>query len=257
MIFKPKIIAFVCNWSLPPEVEVTTPSLIRGYPKVRIVRVMCAGRLDPAIVLETFLRGADGVLVVRCVSPDCHYVDGNMQAERKVRMLKGRMALTGFDPERLRWECASASEIETFARSINAVRNQVPSLGSSPLVGEEADSRLLLNVNAAKAVAENFTLRVLTGREKGLTGDANVYGERLSQEEFDRLMVKTIGAEFIRHKIRLLTAEKPMSVKQIAVTTSMEPSLALCHVVNMRRKGMIALGHVEGTSPLYRALEVR
>ena len=112
-------------------------------------------------------------------------------------------------------------------------------------------------MNAAKAVAENFTLRVLTGREKGLTGDANVYGERLSQEEFDRLMVETIEAEFIRHKIRLLTAEKPMSVKQIAVTTSMEPSLALCHVVNMRRKGMIALDHVEGTSPLYRALEVR
>jgi hypothetical protein len=172
-------------------------------------------------------------------------------------MLKRLMALTGFDPERLRLEWTSASEIETFARIINDFRNQVASLGSSPLVGEEADSRLLLNVNAAKAVAENFTLRVLTGREKGLTGDANVYGERLSQEEFDRLMVETIEAEFISHKIRLLTAEKPMSVKQIAFVTSMEPSLTLCHVVNMRRKGMIALDHVEGTTPLYRALEVR
>ena len=255
MIFKPKIIAFVCSWCLPPEVDITTPSLIRGYPKVRIVQVMCAGRIDPTIALETFLRGADGVLVVGCETPDCHYVEGNMQADRKVKMLKRLMALTGLDPERLRLEWASASSIETFAGIINAFRNQVASLGTSPLISK-ADSSILLNVSAAKAVVENFTLRVLAGREKGLTGDTNVYGERLSQKEFDNLMEETIEADFIRHKIRLLTVGKPMSVKQIAAVAGMEPSLTLCHVVNMRRKGMITLDHVEGTTPFYKALEV-
>ena len=83
-----------------------------------------------------------------------------------------------------------------------------------------------------------------------------MYGERLSQKEFDNLMEETIEAEFIRHKIRLLTVGKPMSVKQIAAVAGMEPSLTLCHVVNMRRKGMITLDHVEGTTPFYKALEV-
>lgn len=256
MIFKPKIIAFACNWSLPPEVDVSTPSLIRGYPKIRIVKTMCAGRIDPAIVLETFLKGADGVLIIGCQTPDCHYVDGNLQTERKIKMLKKLIGLTGFDPERLRLEWANASEIETFARIINQFRNQVASLGASPLTGEETDPAIILNMKAAKAVAENFTLRLLTGREREMTENVNVYGEKVSQEEFDCVLDETLEAEFVRHRIHQLTMEKPMSVKEIAAVTSMEPSQTLYHIVNMRRKNMIALDHVKGTTPLYKALEV-
>lgn len=256
MIFKPKIIAFACRWSLPPEVDVSTPSLIRGYPKIRIVKTMCVGRIDPIVVLETFLRGADGVLVIGCHTPDCHYVDGNVQAELKVKMLKKLIMLTGFDVERLRLEWADASEIEIFAQIINQFRNQVVSLGASPLTGEEIDSAILLNVKAAKAVAQNFTLRLLAGREREMTEKANVYGEKISQEEFDCLLDETLEAEFVRYRIHQLTKEKPMSVKEISAVTSMEPFQILCHIVNMRRKNMIALDRVMGTTPLYKALEM-
>jgi len=83
-----------------------------------------------------------------------------------------------------------------------------------------------------------------------------VYGEKISQEEFDALLHEIIEAEFIRHKIHLFTKEKPMSVKGIAAITNMKTALVLRHIVNMRRRGMITLDHVEKTTPLYKALEV-
>ncbi|MDH5782805.1 MAG: hydrogenase iron-sulfur subunit [Candidatus Bathyarchaeota archaeon] len=256
MMYRPKIIGFICNWSLPTEVDITSTSRMHGYPKIRIVQVMCVGRIDPAIVLETFAKGADGVLVIGCHPPDCHYIDGNLQAERKIKMLKKLISLTGLEPERLRLDWAYASEIERFAKIIDDFRNQVTALGPSPLTGEKPDTDILLNINAARAAAEDFRLRVLVGRERELTEKENVYGEKISQEEFDSLLHEIAEAEFIRHKIHLLTKEKPMSVKEIAAITNMKPALVLRHIVNMRRKGMITLDHVERTTPLYKALEV-
>ena len=257
MMYRPKIIGFICNWSLPTEVDITSTSRMQGYPKIRIVRVMCVGRIDPAIVLETFAKGADGVLVIGCHPPDCHYIDGNLQAEREIKMLKKLISLTDLEPERLRLDWAYASEIERFAKIIDDFRNQVTMLGPSPLAGERPDTDILQNINAARAAAEDFRLRVLVGRERELTEKENTYGEKISQEEFDSLLHEIVEAEFIRHKIHLLTKEKPMSVKEIAAITNMKPALVLRHIVNMRRKGMITLDHVDRTTPLYKALEVQ
>jgi coenzyme F420-reducing hydrogenase delta subunit len=218
---------------------------------------MCVGRIDPAIVLETFAKGADGVLVIGCHPPDCHYIDGNLQAERKIKMLRNLILLTGLEPERLRLDWAFASEIERFAKIIDDFRSQVTTLGPSPLARERSDINILLNINAARAAAEDFRLRVLVGRERELTEKENIYGEKISQEEFDSLLHEIVEAEFFRHKIHLLTKEKPMSVKEIATITNIKPALVLRHIVNMRRKGMITLDHVERTTPLYKALEVQ
>jgi len=256
-MFKPRIIGFVCNWSLPEEVNIESTIRIHGYPKIRIVRVMCIGRIDPAIALETFAQGADGVLIIGCHPPDCHYIEGNLQAERKIKMLKKLISLTGLEPERLQLGWAYASEDERFAKIINDFRNQVTILGPSPLVRERPDTDILLNIKAAKAAAEDFRLRDLVGRERELTERENIYGVKVSQEEFDSLLHEIIEAEFIRNKIHLLTKEKPMSVKEIAAIINMKPALVLRHIVNMRRKGMITLDQVEKRNPLYKALEVK
>jgi len=257
MMFKPKIIGFICNWSLPKEIGRVSSSRIYGYPKILIVRVMCVGRIDPAIVLETFAKGADGVLVIGCPSPDCHYIEGNLQAEQKINMLKELISLTSLEPERLRLDWAYPSEVELFAKIIDDFRKQVTVLGPSPLAGERPDTNILLDIKAAKAATEDFRLRVSVGRESELTEKENVYGEKISQEEIDALLYEIIRAEFIRHKIHLLTKEKPMSVKEIASITNMKPALVLRHIVNMRRKGMITLDHVEKMTPLYKALEAQ
>jgi F420-non-reducing hydrogenase iron-sulfur subunit len=256
VMFRPKIIGFVCNWSLPTDMEITSPKGVEGYPKCNIVRVVCAGRIDPVTILETFIKGADGVLVVGCPSPDCHYVEGNLQAEGKIKMLKKLLSLTGLRPSRLRLEWVYATDIETFARIVDDFRNQVTRLGESPLAGKIVDEKILTSVLAAKNAAANFRLRLMTGREEDLAEAVNVYGEILPKGEFDDVLEKVIGEEFIRHKIQLLARQKPISVRELGTATDLETASILNHIVEMRRKGMITLDHVENTTPFYKALEV-
>ena len=254
-MFRPKIIGFICNWSLPTEVDLASPSKIHGYPKICIVRVMCVGRIDPATVLETFAKGADGVLVIGCHPPDCHYIEGNIQAERKIKMLKKLISRTGLEPERLRLDWAYASEIERFAKIIDDFRNHVTALGRSPLAGERPDTNILLNIRAAKAATEDFRLRVLVGREKELTEDGNVYGEDVSQEEFDEITDEAINTEYVRNRIYLMVRKESLSVKALSKHLDVDSRTVLRHIVVMRQRGWVTVDRVEGTSPLYTALE--
>jgi hypothetical protein len=207
-------------------------------------------------VLETFAKGADGVLIIGCPQPDCHYVEGNSQTERKVRILRKLLGWTGLEPERLGLNWAYAANIEPFVKIVDDFRNQVTLLGRSPLAGKDQDSRMLLNVLAAKEAASDFRLRVLTGREEELAEARNVYGEEIPKGELDELFEDVVKEEFIRHKIRLLARQSPQSVKELAEVTSQKPAYVLCQIVDMRRKGMITLDSIEGTTPLYKALEV-
>ncbi len=256
-MFRPKIIGFVCNWGLPTEVDLTGPKEPQGYPKIHVIRVMCVGRIDPVIILKTFSKGADGVLIVGCPSPDCHYVDGNLQAEQKVKVLKKLISLTGLQPERLRLEWVYATDVGPFARIVDDFRNKIIELGQSPLGGNAPVEKVALNISTAENAVADFRLRVLMGREEELTEAKNVYGEVIPQGEFDELLDEVVEEEFIRHKLYLLAKQKPTSVKELAVATDLKPASVLRHIVDMRRKGMIALDHIEQTTPLYKALEVQ
>ena len=255
-MFRPKIIGFVCNWSLPPGLDIASTSRIHGYPKIRVVRVVCIGRIDPVVVLETFAKGADGVLVIGCHPPDCHYIEGNLQAERKIKMLNKLISRAGLEPERLRLEWAYASEIERFTKIIDDFRNQVTVLGPSPLSGEKPDKNILAGMMAAKAVAEDSRLRMLVGRERQLIEDGDVYGEKVGQEEFDEVMDESIDAEYVRSRIYLLVKDKSMSVEWLAKHLGLDPKKVLRHIVVLRQRGLVALDRIEGDDPLYIALEV-
>ncbi|UCB61431.1 MAG: hydrogenase iron-sulfur subunit [Candidatus Bathyarchaeota archaeon] len=254
-MFRPKIIGFVCNWCLPRGVEIPSPREMAGYPKMHLIQVMCVGGVDPVVVVDVLLNGADGVLLVGCPAPDCHHVSGNVQAENKFKSLRKLLSLTGLEPERLRLEWAYPTEIESFSAIVDDFRSQVIKLGPSPVAGERLDATILSNLLAAKNAAANFRLRVLTGREVELTEAANAYGEFTSQGEFNFLLDSIISEEFSRHKICLLTRQKPRSVKEIAATMKVQPAMILRQIVEMCRKRMIALDRVEGTTPLYKELE--
>jgi predicted transcriptional regulator len=171
-------------------------------------------------------------------------------------MLKKLLALTGFEPDRLRLEWVSASEGQRFAKVVTEFTGQIKKLGPSPLSGKKPKQRILGNLQAATNAASDFRLRVLVGRERELTEKCNVYQEKISQEEFDSLLDETVEAEFTRHKIYLLAKNEPVSVKALAEAVEMKPADVLKQVVAMRRRNMIAVDHVEGTTPFYRALEV-
>jgi NADH-quinone oxidoreductase subunit E len=255
MKFRPKIIGFICNWSLPAEIGAPSTFRIHGYPRIRIVRVMCLGRIDPVILVETFAKGADGVFIAGCHPPDCHYVEGNLHAERVVKMLKRLIALTGLEPERIAIRWYSPQEKEGFGNCVKEFSESIGKLGPSPLESEKPESELWLSLFAAKNAASDSRLRTLLGREKELTDSVNAYGKRISPEEFDNLLGDVVEAEFIRHRI-VLSTKKPLSVKELANTLNMKPSVVLRHILNLRRKGIIALDRVQGTTPLYKASEV-
>jgi coenzyme F420-reducing hydrogenase delta subunit/predicted transcriptional regulator len=217
---------------------------------------MCSGRVDPVFVLETLANGADGVMVMGCHPGDCHYVDGNLHTERKIKMLKKLIERTGLEPERLRLEWVSASEGERFAELVKEFTNQIKSLGPSPLAGEKPEPVILENILAAKSAVEDFRLRVLVGREKELTEKGNVYGEKTAQEEFDKTMDEAIQTEYVRNKIYFGVRKEPQSVKELSKRLDLDPQVVLRHIVVLRRRGMVTLDQVEGTTPSYAALEV-
>jgi len=136
--FEPKIIGFLCNWCSYAGADLAGVSRIQYPPNIRIIRLMCSGRIDPAFILEAFKDGADGVLVAGCHLPsDCHYMSGNFKALRRINLLKRVLKDFGIEPERLRLEWISASEGDKFAAVVKSMVENAKKLGPSPLKGKE------------------------------------------------------------------------------------------------------------------------
>ena len=132
--FEPKIIGFLCNWCAYAGADLAGVSRIQYPPNIRIIRVMCSGRIDPAFVLEAFKDGADGVLVAGCHVPsDCHYISGNFKALRRITLLKKALKELGIEPERLRLEWISASEGDKFAAVVCDMVEELKNLGPNPV----------------------------------------------------------------------------------------------------------------------------
>ena len=127
--FEPKIIGFLCNWCSYAGADLAGTSRMKYAPNVRVVRVMCTGRMEPTFVLKAFQSGADGVLVCGCHPGDCHYVEGNYGAQRRISLLQKMLGQLGIEEERLRLEWVSASEGERFAEIVNGMTAQVKVLG--------------------------------------------------------------------------------------------------------------------------------
>jgi len=253
--FEPKIIGFLCNWCSYAGADLAGVSRIQYPPNIRVVRVMCSGRIDPVIPLQVFARGADGVLVLGCHPGDCHYSEGNLYEEKKIKLLKKLLALSSLGSERLELEWVSASEGQRFAQVVTQFTERIRKLGQSPISGTNPDPKMIENLEAAIDAAAGFRLRVLVGKERELTEKSNAYGERILQEEFDDLLDEAVEAEFLRHKIHVLTRNNSLPIRALAVATELKPSDVLKHIVAMRRRNMITVDHIEGNTPFYKALE--
>ena len=131
--FEPKIIAFLCNWCTYAGADLAGTSRMQYPANIRIIRLMCSGGLDPTYVLKVLLEGADGVLIGGCHPGDCHYLNGNYKARRRVAALKKILEKSGLEPERvwLRW--ISASEGAYFAETVRDIVDHIKKLGPNPL----------------------------------------------------------------------------------------------------------------------------
>jgi len=127
--FEPKIVAFCCNWCSYAGADLAGTSRIQYAPNIRVIRVMCSGRVNPLFVLKALSIGADGVLVLGCHPGDCHYIEGNYKAMRRFPLLKKMLKQFGIDEERVRLEWVSASEGAKFAEVTNDFTQTIKNLG--------------------------------------------------------------------------------------------------------------------------------
>ena len=127
--FEPTIIVFACNWCSYAGADLAGVSRLQYPSNIRIVRVMCSGRVDPAFVLKTFLKGADGVMVAGCHIGDCHYLEGNVRAKERIDNMVEALKLLGWNVDRFRLEWISASEGKRFAQIMTEFTEQIRDLG--------------------------------------------------------------------------------------------------------------------------------
>ena len=127
--FEPRIVAFFCNWCTYTAADLAGVSRMKYAPNVRVVRVMCSGRVDPQFVLDAFRGGADGVLIGGCHPGDCHYQEGNYKTLRRFHLLRRVLGELGIEEERFRLEWISASEAEPLKQVVNDMVEKVRALG--------------------------------------------------------------------------------------------------------------------------------
>lgn len=138
--FNPRIVAFLCNWCSYAGADLAGVSRIQYPPTIRVVRVMCSGRINPAFIFDAFKNGADGILVAGCHPGDCHYLSGNYKAQRKVLLVKKVLEGFGLEPERLRLEWVSASEGDMFASIVKDMTEEIRKLGPNPIKMMEVEN---------------------------------------------------------------------------------------------------------------------
>ncbi len=153
--WQPRMVAFFCNWCTYTAADLAGVSRLRYAANVRVIRLMCSGRVDPQFVLEAFARGADGVLVGGCHPHDCHYVEGNYKMLRRFELLRRMLGDMWIEAARFRLEWISAAEGEKVKRVINEMTQQLKAMGPLGLPGKlEAWDREVIELARQARAAE-------------------------------------------------------------------------------------------------------
>ena len=131
--YEPTIVAFLCNWCTYTAADLAGTSRLVYPANVKIIRMMCSGMVDPKYVVKAFLEGADGVLIGGCWPGDCHYINGNLKARRRVALLHEVIDQVGIDRERLWLRWVAASEGNMFSEIVEEMTGKLRDMGPNPL----------------------------------------------------------------------------------------------------------------------------
>lgn len=134
--YEPVICGFFCNWCTYTAADTAGVSRLQYPANLRVIRVMCSGRIEPTFILKAFAEGADGVLIGGCHPGQCHYTEGNYKALRRMTLLKPVLAQLGIEPERVRLEWISGAEAPKVAQIAKEFTETVRALGPMGTVRE-------------------------------------------------------------------------------------------------------------------------
>lgn len=238
-LFTPKVVAFVCNWCSSASGDLVGPirTPYKGIP--RVMRVLCTGRIKADDIIASFEMGSDGVFIAGCEELECNYRTGNLIARRRVRFVKAVLQHAGFSTERVNM---TLDFLQLVKEPLGEFRKKITKLGplgqaaGENMTPEEVRRKLAI----ARKVTQDTEIGWLVGKEAMLTEKHNAYGEKLSQDDFDKLIV-----DYIEEKCKLYTIlskiEKvPMTIPQISTETEIKSTKVFEMIQQLVRDGSIS-----------------
>jgi F420-non-reducing hydrogenase iron-sulfur subunit len=237
--FKPRILGFLCNWCSYAGADLAGVSRYQFPPSMRVIRLMCSGRVDLEFVVRAFVNGADGVFIGGCWLGECHYItEGNYDALSTMHLGKKLLEATGINPERLRLEWVSASEGNRYAEIVADFTNRLKELG--PLgTGEGMDaSALKLKLEAIRKLLPYVKL---VEREKLRVRFENKaeYEKFFASTELKSLFDELIADRLAISQIVALLEEQAFSVGEIADRLGMSRSDVSKHLNSSARQRLV------------------
>jgi F420-non-reducing hydrogenase iron-sulfur subunit len=214
-------------------------SRLQYTTEIRLIRVMCSGRVDLEFVLRAFSNGMDGVFIGGCRLNECNYVThGNYDALGMVLLCKKIMEQIGLNPERLRIGFMSSGEGILFVEAVNDFVKRVKELG--PLgKGEGIDENgLTLKLEAATKLVPYIKL-VERERLRVPTRSEEAYHEFYNSDEANRLFGELILDKLAISQITSLLRERPLSTRDIAEILGLNPSEVSKHLNSSSRQGFV------------------
>ena len=131
--FEPTIIAFVCNWCTFTAADLAGTSRLTYPFNIRMVRMMCTGMVDPKYIIKALLEGADAVWISGCHPGDCHYINGNYKARRRVKLIKEILPRFGVDERRVKLTWIGASDGIDFVKTARELTAEIKALGPNEM----------------------------------------------------------------------------------------------------------------------------
>ena len=244
--FEPKILGFLCNWCAYAGADLAGVSRFQYPSNIRVIRVMCSGRVDPVHIFDAFKQGIDGVAVLGCHPGDCHYLTGNYEAENKMMMTKKVLETIGMNQDRLYLDWVSAAEGKRFSEVISELTTMIKQMG--PI---RKDKDFIQSLKIGEKIVESVRLRWLVGKQRELIEKGNVYHEKLPAEKIDEIITKNVHKEYDRQRILSILSQKPSSVLSIASQLHLPSSVVSQYVTGMENTGAVALYDFKENIPRY------
>ncbi len=239
LAFKPRILGIICNWCCYGGADLAGVSRFQYPPYIRLIRVMCSGRVEMEHILRALSNGQDAVFIGGCHINDCHYnTEGNHDAISMVLLCKKILEHIGVNPERLRLEWVSAAEGVRFAEVMNDFGKNVKDLG--PLgISEGIDEKALKS--KLKAVTDLVPFIKLVERERLRIRfkTEEEYFQFFASEEFNRLFKEIIVEKLAVSQIISLLREGPLTTGEIAKVLDLTPSEVSRHLNSSTRQGLV------------------
>jgi len=207
---------------------------------VRIVRVMCAGRVDMVHMIRPFLEGADGVFVGSCLPGECHYTSGNFQAQGRIRLVRMILARAGLDPERLRMKMMSSAEGPKFVEFVTQFVQDVKEIGL--LGAKEGISRDVLHLK----------LTAVAGKRFEFTETGNLYGEVFTDHEIGRVFEEVVADECDLQEMLLRLKEQPLTARDLAAEMQAAPRVVVRRLADLLRLHLVEISE-NGGAPQWKA----